>query len=55
LNKACPKDDFPLLNIDIIVDLTIGYEMLSLMDCFSGYNKIYIALENQHKIAFTYP
>lgn len=38
LNKACPKDDFPLPNIDIIVDLTVGHEMLSLMDRFSRYN-----------------
>lgn len=46
LNKACPKNDFPLPNIDIIVDLTVGYEMLSLMDGFSGYNQIRISLED---------
>lgn len=40
LNKAFLKDDFPLPNIDIIVDLTVGYEILSLMDGFSGYNHI---------------
>ncbi|KAH9295566.1 hypothetical protein KI387_039154, partial [Taxus chinensis] len=34
INKACPKDDFPLPNIDMIVDSTTGYEMLSLMDGF---------------------
>ena len=34
LNKAYPKDDFPLSNIDMIVDLTIGQEILSLMDEF---------------------
>lgn len=38
LTKACPKDDFPLPNIDIIVGMTAGYEMVSLMDGFSGYN-----------------
>ena len=38
LNKACPKDDFPLPNINSIVDMTAGYEMLSLMDGFSSYN-----------------
>ena len=32
LNLACPKDDFPLPNIDMIVDMTVGYEMYSLMD-----------------------
>ena len=37
LNKACPKDDFPLPNIDILVNNTIDYEMLSLMNGFFGY------------------
>lgn len=37
-NKACPKDDFPLPNIDTIVDLTMGHSMFSLMDGFLGYN-----------------
>ena len=55
LNKACPKDDFPLPNIDMIVDLTTGHEILSLMDGFSGYNQIKIAAEDQHKTAFTTP
>ena len=34
LNKACPKDDFPLPKIDMIVDLTTGHKILSLMDGF---------------------
>lgn len=55
LNKASSKDDFPLLNIDIIVDLVAGHEMLSLMDGFSGYNQIMITKEDQHKTAFTFP
>jgi len=38
LNKACPKDDFSLQNIDMIIDSLTGYEMLSFMDGFSGYN-----------------
>lgn len=53
LNKACPKDDFPLPNIDIVVDLTAGYEMLSLMDRFSSYNQIQITIEDQLKTSFT--
>lgn len=38
LNKAFPKHDFPLPNIDNLVDSIIVHEMLSLMDGFSGYN-----------------
>ncbi|KAH9320039.1 hypothetical protein KI387_021808, partial [Taxus chinensis] len=55
LNLACPKDDFPLPNIDQLVDLTAGHEMLSLMDGFSGYNKIIITPEDQHKNSFITP
>ena len=55
LNKACPKDDFPLPNIDMIVDLTAGHEILSLMDGFSRYNQIQIVEEDQHKTSFTNP
>jgi len=38
LNKACPKYDFPLPNIDNLVDTMIGHEMFSLMDGFFRYN-----------------
>ena len=41
LNKANPKDDFPLTHIDILVDRTIGQSMLSFMDNFSRYNQIF--------------
>ncbi|XP_024021322.1 uncharacterized protein LOC112091560 [Morus notabilis] len=40
LNKACPKDGFPLPRIDQMVDATAGHEMLSFMDAYSGYNQI---------------
>ena len=38
INRACPKDSFPLPRIDLIVDATVGQELLSFMDAFSGYN-----------------
>ena len=31
LNKACPKDSFPLPKIDQLVDSTIGHALLSIM------------------------
>ncbi|XP_072060336.1 uncharacterized protein [Arachis hypogaea] len=36
LNKACPKDCFPLPNIDALVDAAAGYRYLSFMDAYSG-------------------
>ena len=38
LNKACPKDSFPLSRINALVDFTFRYELLSFMDAFSSYN-----------------
>ena len=52
INKACPKDNFPLLRIDLIVDATAGYELLSFMDAFSGYNQISMDPDDQEKTSF---
>ena len=40
LNKACPKDSFPLPRIDQLVDSTVEHKLLSFMDALSGYNQI---------------
>ena len=40
LNKACPKDEFSLPNMDLLIDSAIGNAMFSFMDGFSGYNQI---------------
>ena len=55
LNKASPKDDFPLPNIDMLVDSTASYKVKSFVDGFAGYNQIRMAEEDQHKTAFTTP
>ena len=52
LNKASPKDDFPLPHIDMLVDSTAGHPMLSFMDGFSGYNQILMAPEDMEKTSF---
>jgi hypothetical protein len=36
LNKACPKDEFPLPKIDSLVDVAATSELMSLLDCYSG-------------------
>ncbi|GAU24437.1 hypothetical protein TSUD_364210 [Trifolium subterraneum] len=40
LNKACPKDLYPLPSIDKLIDGASGYKTLSFMDAYSGYNQI---------------
>ena len=55
LNKASPKDDFPLPHIDVLIDSTAGHKMMFFMDGFSGYNQIKMAVEDREKTAFTTP
>ncbi|KAL0366949.1 UNVERIFIED_CONTAM: Retrovirus-related Pol polyprotein from transposon [Sesamum radiatum] len=38
LNKACPKDSYPLPRIDALIDSTSGCELMSFLDSFQGYN-----------------
>ena len=52
VNRACPKDSFPLSRIDLIVDATAGHELLSFMDAFSGYNQIRMDPNDQEKTSF---
>jgi hypothetical protein len=40
LNRACPKDDFPIPITEMVVDATTGYGAMSIMDGSSGYNQI---------------
>lgn len=52
LNKAYPKNSFPLSRIDSLVDFTLGHALLSFMDAFSGYNQIRIEEGDQEKKSF---
>uniref|UniRef100_A0A2N9IX63 Uncharacterized protein n=1 Tax=Fagus sylvatica TaxID=28930 RepID=A0A2N9IX63_FAGSY len=52
LNRASPKDNFPLPHIDTLVDNTATNVVFSFMDGFSGYNQIKMANEDNLKIAF---
>ncbi|XP_073119762.1 uncharacterized protein [Henckelia pumila] len=52
LNKACPKDPFPLPRIDLLVDSTAGCELLTFLDAYQGYNQIGLAPEDREKASF---
>ena len=52
INRACPKDSFPLPRIDLIVDATAGYELLTFMDAFSRHNQISMDPSDQEKTSF---
>jgi hypothetical protein len=55
LNKACPKDNFPLPRINKIVDSAAGCEVMSLLDCFSDYHQIYMKEKDKASTSFITP
>jgi hypothetical protein len=52
LNKACLKDEFPLPRIDSLVDAAASSELMSLLDCYSGYHQIWMKKEDEPKTSF---
>nr|AAX95830.1 retrotransposon protein, putative, unclassified [Oryza sativa Japonica Group]ABG22462.1 retrotransposon protein, putative, unclassified [Oryza sativa Japonica Group] len=55
LNKATPKDEYPMPVADQLVDAASGNKILSFMDGNAGYNQIFMAEEDIHKTAFRCP
>ena len=55
LNRASPKDDFPLPHIDVLVDNTAQAKVFSFMDGIFGYNQIKMAPEDMEKTTFITP
>jgi hypothetical protein len=49
LNKHCPKDPFSLPRIDEVIDSIAGCELLSFLDCYSGYHQIMLNKDDQIK------
>ena len=52
LNKACPKDPFPLSWIDQLVDATVGHLQMRFLNAFQGYHQIPLSLDDQKKTTF---
>ena len=52
LNKACPKDSYPLPSIDSLVGSALGCRLLSFLDAISGYNQIRMHPNDENKTAF---
>jgi hypothetical protein len=55
LNKACLKDEFLLLRIDSLIDTIATLELMSLLDCYSGYHQIWMEKEDEPKTSFITP
>ena len=52
LNEACPKDSYPLLRSDQLVEATMGHKLLSFMDAYSCYNQIKVHPSDEDNTAF---
>lgn len=55
LNRACPKDPFPMPKIDQLVDATVGHPRMSFLDAFQAYHQIPLAVDDQEKTGFVTP
>jgi hypothetical protein len=53
LNRASVKDNFPLPNMELILQQVVGSQMMSLLDGFSGYNQIRVKRTDKYKTTFT--
>nr|KYP44616.1 Retrovirus-related Pol polyprotein from transposon 17.6 [Cajanus cajan] len=51
-NKACPKDAYPLPNIDRLVEGAASYRFLTFLDAYSGYNQIHMHPRDEDKTEF---
>jgi hypothetical protein len=55
LNRATPRDKYPVLVADLLTDSASGNKVISFLDGNAGYNQISMAKEDVSKIAFCYP
>ncbi|GJX49749.1 reverse transcriptase domain-containing protein [Tanacetum coccineum] len=52
LNKACPKDGYPLPEIDWKVESFCGYPFKCFLDAYKGYHQIKMEKDDEEKTAF---
>lgn len=50
--QGISKDVYPLPNVDKLMDGTFGFQLLSFLDAYSGYNQIRMHPPDEEKIAF---
>ena len=55
LNKATPKDEYPMPIADMLINDASGHKVISFLDGNAGYNQIFMAEEDMSKTAFRCP
>ena len=52
LNRATPKDEYPMPVTEVLVDAAAGHKMMSFLDGNAGYIQIFMAEDDVYKTAF---
>ncbi|GJT03891.1 hypothetical protein Tco_0838353 [Tanacetum coccineum] len=52
INKTCPKDCYPLPEIDWKIESLLGFRLKCFLDAYKGYHQIQMAEEDEDKTAF---
>jgi hypothetical protein len=55
LNKATPKDEYPMPIADMLINNAFGHLVIRILDGIAGYNQIFMAEEDMSKMAFHCP
>nr|GEY15026.1 reverse transcriptase domain-containing protein [Tanacetum cinerariifolium] len=52
VNFACPKDYYPMLEIDSKIESVVGFPLKCFVDAYKGYHQVHMAEEDEEKTAF---
>ncbi|GJU18188.1 reverse transcriptase domain-containing protein [Tanacetum coccineum] len=52
INAACPKDYYPLPEIDSKIESVMGFPLKCFLDAYKGYHQVQMAEEDEEKTAF---
>jgi hypothetical protein len=55
LNRATPKDEYPIPIADMLINDTSWHKVLTFLDGDAGYNQIFMAEEDMYKTTFRCP
>jgi hypothetical protein len=55
LNKATPKDEYPIHIADMLINNAFGHRVISFLDGNAGYNQSFMAEEDMSKTIFRCP
>jgi hypothetical protein len=55
LNRATPKDEYPMPIADMLINEASGHRVINFLDGNAGYNHIFVAEEDMSKTAFICP